>query len=402
MGITRNVKEKFGTIKANLTSLDQQPLGKAALVIILFLDIFILGAIFNGLDDHTRQLETPTDYIPYTCREMVIDKDWNQTNRTEKLSSLIVRNNVTYYQQDRKSRNRHPVCEPYLNLLEEMSKDKELVNALEERDRLDAEASELQQKIENLSGSYDTYLLETIASKRESQRKIQAIREEIQQQTGALESVRSRISSLQKTIDGNPTVKNLWETLQGLKEQDRQQLLKDAERIAFWFPVKKLGMQLLFLVPIFTIFYFWNSTSIRNNRGTQALVSSHLLVVSFVPIFSKLIQAIYDVIPKVFLQKVIHLLESLKLVAIWHYLLMAIAVAVALSLIYLVQKKLFSREKVTERRISKGECQRCGKRLPVPAQACPFCGFHQFKTCGHCNNPTHAYGKFCSHCGNSR
>ncbi|HZV82669.1 MAG TPA: zinc ribbon domain-containing protein [Geobacteraceae bacterium] len=49
-------------------------------------------------------------------------------------------------------------------------------------------------------------------------------------------------------------------------------------------------------------------------------------------------------------------------------------------LIYVFQRKLFSIEKIIERRIGKGECQNCGKHLPGGAQACPFCGFVQYKT----------------------
>jgi hypothetical protein len=158
-------------------------------------------------------------------------------------------------------------------------------------------------------------------------------------------------------------------------------------------------MQLIFLLPLFGIFYAWNALSIRKNRGVQTLVSSHLLAVSFIPILCKIFETIYGIIPKKLLKQLIDLLESLKLVAIWHYLIIAVAVVAALFLIYIFQKKLFSREKLLERRISKGECQQCGKHLPAGAHACPFCGFTQFKPCGHCYKPTHVHGKFCRECG---
>jgi len=128
-------------------------------------------------------------------------------------------------------------------------------------------------------------------------------------------------------------------------------------------------------------------------------VSSHLLAVSFIPIFCKIIETIYDIIPKILLKKIIDLLESLKLVAIWHYLVIALAVAAALFLIYIFQKKLFSHGKLIERRISKGACQQCGKHLPAGSQACPFCGFAQFKTCSNCSNLMHVYSKYCRECG---
>jgi predicted RNA-binding Zn-ribbon protein involved in translation (DUF1610 family) len=140
--------------------------------------------------------------------------------------------------------------------------------------------------------------------------------------------------------------------------------------------------------------------SIRKSRGVQTLVSSHLLVVSFIPIFFKIIDAVLDIIPKKLIKKIIDLLESLKLVAIWHYLIIAISVAVALFLIYIFQKKLFSREKLIERRIARGLCQQCGRHLPPESRACPFCGFAQYKTCPECSKPAHVYGKHCRECGN--
>jgi len=167
----------------------------------------------------------------------------------------------------------------------------------------------------------------------------------------------------------------------------------------FWYPVKKLAMQLLFLLPLFAVFYAWNSASIKGSRSLQTLVSSHLLVVSFIPIFCKIIETVYDIIPKQLLHKLIALLTSLKLVAIWHYLIIALAIGAALFLIYIFQKKLFSREKLIERRIAKGECQQCGKHLPTGARACPFCGYVQFSNCPACGKPKHSQAHHCWACG---
>ena len=400
MSVGARFKDKLGKIKTHLTSLDDQPLGKAALVIVLFLDIFILIAIFNGLDEHTKQLSSPDEYIPNSCREIVINRRWNPTNRADNLSQIIISSSTSYYQIEEKKKGRHPVCVPYVDLLDQIKNDKVLTSIFEDRNKSEREAKELQRGIDNLKGAYDTSLLETIAKKQESQTKVDATIKDFQQKTGALNILKNRIASLEQTINGDAKVKLLWEKLQGLQEQDRQNLITDLRRLNFWYPVKRLGMQLIFLLPLFAVFYAWNNTSIRKNREIQTLVSSHLLGVSFIPIFCKIIETIYDIIPKILLKKIIDLLESLKLVAIWHYLVIALAVAAALFLIYFFQKKLFSREKLIERRISKGECQHCGKHLPAGSQACPFCGFAQFKSCSNCNKLMHVHGKYCRECGN--
>jgi len=392
-------KDKLVNIKAHLTRLDDQQLGKAALIIILLLDIFILIAIFNGLDEHTKQLSSPYEYIPNACREIVINRHWNPTNRTDNLSQIIVSSSTSYYQIEEKKKERHPVCVAYVDLFDQIKNDKVLTSIFEDRHKSEREAKELQRGIDNLKGAYDTSLLETMAKQQESQTKVDATKTDFQQKANALNILKNRIVSLEQTINGDAKVKLLWEKLQDLREQDRQKLVTDLRRLNFWYPVKRMGMQMIFLLPLFAAFYAWNSTSIKKSRGVQTLVSSHLLAVSFIPIFCKIIETIYDIIPKILLKKIIDLLESLKLVAIWHYLVIALAVAAALFLIYIFQKKLFSHGKLIERRISKGACQQCGKHLPAGSQACPFCGFAQFKTCSNCSNLMHVYSKYCRECG---
>lgn len=397
MSVGTKFKNKFAVVRTHLTSLDDQPLGKAALLIIIFLDIFILSSIFDGLAAHTRQLSSPDTYIPNTCQEIVIDRQWNATNRIDNLSQIVTSSSTSPYRQVEKRKEQHPICIPYTDLLDQIKNDQTLVSFLEERHKLKGQAEELQLEIDSLKGAYDTSLLETIADREDTD--ADEIKKDYQEKTRALNALKPRIASLEQTLNNNPKVRVLWERLDGLQEQDRQKLLNDLRTSNYWYPVKKLGMQLIFLLPLFVVFYAWNNASIRKNRGLHTLVSSHLLAISFIPILSIIIETVYDIIPKRLLREIIDLLRSLKLVAIWHYLVIALAVAAALFLIYIFQKKLFSREKVIERRISRGECQQCGKHLPVGSQACPFCGFRQFKTCNNCSSLMHVHGKHCRECG---
>lgn len=398
----KTLRNKFGTVKAHLTSLDDQPLGKAVLVIILFLDLFILESIFNGLAAHTRQLPSPDISIPDTCREMVINQHWNPASRIDNLSRIVVATSTSQFRADERKHGLHPVCAPYMELLEKIRDDKRLINVFEERTRAGREAGQLQREIDALKAAYDTSLLETMAKGEENRTKTEATREEFRKKAGDLDRLRSRIAALEREIDGDASVRRLWDMLQGLREEERQRLLNDLRTANFWYPARKLAMQMAFLLPLFAAFYLWNNASIRKKRGLQTLVSSHLLAVSFIPILFKLAEAVYDIIPKKLLAQLMELLESLKLVAIWHYLVIALAVAAALVLIYLFQKKLFSPERMIERRISRGDCQNCGKQLPAGANACPFCGFVQFMPCGQCHGPTHVYGRYCRECGSPR
>jgi hypothetical protein len=392
-------KDLFTRVRTNLTRLDDQPLGKAALVIILFLDLFILISIFDGLDEHTRQLTSPDEYIPATCRQIVLDREWNPTSRLEDLSAIVLAYRSSYYPLEREHEDLHPVCRPYIELLDRIKKDKGLSDAFEDRSGFVREATDLRREIQNLKGAYDTSLLEAAAGKEEGKAQVGIIQKQVREKTTALNTLTGQILSLDQRINGDATIRQLWDLLGRLRDLDRDSLRADLRRQNFWFPVKRLAMQLVFLLPLLAAFYFWNGASIRKGRGVQTLVSSHLLVVAAIPVLFKIIETVYDIIPKKLLRKLIELLESLKLVAIWHYLMIALAVAGALFLIYIFQKKIFSREKMLERRIAKGQCQVCGKQLPAPSPACPFCGASQFKACGTCGKQTLVHGKFCRECG---
>ena len=400
MSLATQIKTKLIDTKNSLISLDNQPLSKATLVILLFLDIFILTAIFNGLSAHTRQLSAPDDYIPTACRQIMIDHTWNPTNRLENLSQLVGNYTNSYtYRPQQALRERHPICTPYLTLLDQIKNDKALASSFDEQQKAEREAQELQRRINQLKGSYDTALLEAITQQPEPATEIDATKAEFKQKSSRLNSLKARITELETVLNAEPKVAALWAKLQSSQASDRQTLLAELRSLNFWYPVKRFGMQMLFLLPLFTIFYVWNNASIRKNRGLQTLVSSHLLGVSFIPIFCKLIEAIYDIIPKQLLHKLIALLTALKLVAIWHYLIIGLAIVAALFLIYIFQKKLFSREKLIERRIAKGECQQCGKHLPNGARACPFCGYLQFSPCPACAKPMHSQARHCWACG---
>lgn len=394
------LKNRTSRIKAHLTTLgEDQPLNKAALVILIFLDIFILVSVFDGLDEHTRQLTSPDEHAPYTCREIVVQRNWNETNRLDNLNDLVQSYSTSYYEIVEKKEKQHPVCAPFSAPIEKIKKDKELSRLFENRKNFRREARELDTRIKDLKAGYDTSLLETIAKEDAGKPGVSAIRTDIRQMTANLNTLRSQLATLDAKLNQAEPVKTLWAAIQSLTEADRERLRTDIRTMNFWFPLKRLGMQMLFLLPLFIVFYLWNAASIRRDRHVQTLVSSHLLVVAFIPIFFKIIEAIYDIIPKKLLKKVMDLLESLNLIAIWHYLVIALSVVVALFLIYVVQKKLFSHEKLLEKRIAKGLCQKCGKLLPPGAQSCPFCGFAQFRSCPECFRPTQVYGKHCKECG---
>jgi RNA polymerase subunit RPABC4/transcription elongation factor Spt4 len=395
------ISSKIANIRHNLSSLDNQPIGKAALAVLIFLDLFILASIFDGLSEHSRQLTGPAQLVPQYCRDIVIENEWNKSSRLYRLAEVVTESRGSYQIKDKRERTleRHATCKPIAQLLWSIEDDTAVSVNLKSYLDVTAEVEQLNTTIKHINNTYDTSLLEDIADNSKDRANVESLRKDFQLKTETLNRLTQRQASLDSELNKDKKISQLFTLLDSYNEDDRESLKADLRKLNFWHPVKRLGMEMIFLLPLFLVFYFWNARSLAANRPFQSLVSSHLLAVVFIPVLFKISELVYEILPKKFFKELIDLLESLKLVALWHYLVMAAIILASLALIYLFQKKLFSREKLMIKRISKGACQNCGTHLPENASVCPFCGFEQYKQCSNCGKSTYVFGKYCKECG---
>jgi hypothetical protein len=306
-----SIREKANRFQHRLTRLDNEPLSVAALVVILFLDFFILLSIFDGLADHTGQLTTPDQYIPPLCREIVIDADWNPTNRLGHLAQIVSKYHGSYYTPDEtdEKKTQHAVCAPIARAFKAIRDDEGLSRNLIETRKLSQETRDLRSELERMKGAYDTSLLETIAKKRQAEANVASIQKEVTGKTNALNELVRKQQLLEASLEQEPRVHQLFTLAVSVSEGDRKALRDDLRRMNFWYPVQRLGMEMLFLLPLLLVFYYWNSKSIVASRPFQTLISSHLLVIVLIPVFFKLVELLYDVIPRKLLKKIIDILE---------------------------------------------------------------------------------------------
>jgi ribosomal protein L40E len=114
------------------------------------------------------------------------------------------------------------------------------------------------------------------------------------------------------------------------------------------------------------------------------------------------IELVIDIIPKHFFKKLFAILQSLHLIALWSYFVIFSAIAIGLFLIVFIQRKVFNKQKVMQKRLAKGTCIVCNKQLPSDAKICPFCGVKQMVDCTTCKKETPLAGTYCIHCGANR
>ncbi len=394
------MKARLATFQRNLThATEDQPLHKLALAVVVLLDVFILISIFDGLEVHTRQLASPDKRVPALCREVVIDRVWTRDTRLDRLTESVASRRPSDGEPEAPNRVMHPTCERIVAPISAIAAQEELGTAFDARLRLTRELRDAERELARQKGAYDTQLLEALARPTAQRPDVESIQAAVQERTVVIEAARTRLAVLNARLDAAEPVKALWMRLDSAQDVERTALAADLRRMEFWFPLKRLVMQLLFLLPLLAAFGVWHARSARMGRGLQALVSAHLCVIASIPVLFRIVEAVYEILPKRLLKRMIELLESMKLVALWHYLVMALAVAFALGAVLLIQRRLLSRERLLEKRIAKGQCQQCGKGLPAGARACPSCGFGQYRACSKCGGPTPVHARHCTACG---
>ena len=91
------IRSRFLSFKNRLTSVGgEEPLSKLSLVVIIVLDIFVLSMVFEGLYDHTKQLTSPDEYVPYKCRQIFIENNWTAENRLKELQVFALSDYNSY------------------------------------------------------------------------------------------------------------------------------------------------------------------------------------------------------------------------------------------------------------------------------------------------------------------
>ncbi len=398
----RNVKNRLTKIG------EDEPLNFLSILVIIALDIFVLWNVFQGLDMQTRQLVSPSDAVPYQCQNLTDVNKWNDDTRWQKVYSVLEKNTSYYYSGHRKhlvneSRNNQivPACRAVYDAADAFRGETGLKSKLTEIRALERSISSLNSQINQRRDQYDTTLLETIAGQTEdlsiTTSTADQTRSDIETRQAGVSRLQSQITSLRTQIMSDPATRSFLETLQ----TNRETITSELKTRKFWYPLKRLAFQLVFLLPLLIVFGLLYKWAVKKGRPLLTLIFSHILVIVCIPIIIEFFRLFLEIIPFHFFADFLDLLEALGLVALWSYLLILFGIAVALFVIYLAQKKLFSRERMQLKRVGKQQCVHCGAKQIELTAHCYKCGRENMESCRHCKTLTYSGGAFCRGCGKS-
>ncbi len=384
----------------NSRTVNNEPLNKVSLIVIILVDIFILINVFTGLNDISQWYLSPSHSYPCYFEWNDYKANTSKNKDYEFLRSSELKIQQTY--QNAEVGHLGKVSEICLNYAE--SKDK-LNNP--ENQKIITTINQTQDKISRLEQAnatilqqYDSTLLEKIAGQSSgnsiNQVRAEKAKQELAQNNQKISNLKQEIANLQNQLLTKPESINF---LDFIKDETKfEQIKKGYENASFWYPSIQLFFQSIFLLPLIAIALLVNSFSQRRRYGLISLISWHLLVIFLIPLILKVFEFLQI---GVIFQLLFNLISFLfgGLIFLINYLYILLIPVIGFGIIKFFQTIVFNPQVQAINRIQQSRCIRCAKKIRSQDSHCPHCGYDQYIECHNCHNLTYRGLPYCYHCG---
>jgi hypothetical protein len=392
---------------SNLRTINNEPLNKVSLIVIILIDIFILINVFSGLDDISRWHLNPTQAYP--CYS-----EWKnyRTKTTQDKDYEIVKvslpdnpnNQLSFQRNYQQAEAGHlgkvsKTCLQYADYKDKINNpDKQQI--LKNINQKQAKINTLEQANRTIKAQYDSTLLEKIAGQGREQSINQVSAEKAKQ---TLEENNRQISTLKQE---NSTLKNELlakpesiNFIAFLKDDNQfREVDKGSQQASFWYPSIQLAFQSLFLLPLILIALSVHKFAQRRGFGLISLISWHLLVIFFLPLIVKIFEFLQIGAIFKFLFDIISAIFG-GLLFLINYAYILLIPIIGFGIIQFFQKFVFNVKVQAASRVQKSRCVNCAKKIRHLDTYCPHCGYYQDIECQNCHNLTYKHLSYCKHCG---
>ncbi|GAX44240.1 hypothetical protein NIES4075_52580 [Tolypothrix sp. NIES-4075] len=394
---------------SNSRTINNEPLNKVSLIVIILIDIFLLINVFTGLDDISKWHLNPTQAYPCYSEwknyraQTASYKDYeiiklSPTDNT-KLPSL----QQTYQQPQ--AGHLGKVSEICLNYATSKDKIKNSSNQQTIKTIVGKEAniSSLEQTNRNIRAQYDSTLLEKIAGQAPGQSinlvGAEKAKQELDQNSRKIYTLKNEISHLKNVLLAKPESVNF---IAFLKDNDKFTAVeKGYQQASFWYPSIQLTFQSLFLLPLIIVALSSYKFAHKRRYGLISLISWHLLVIFFIPLLLKIFEFLQIGVIFQFIFDVVSALFGGLLFLISYAYILLIPL-IGFGIIKFLQKIVFNPKVQAASRVQKSRCLNCAKKIQHHDVYCPHCGYYQYVECQNCHNLTYKNLPHCKHCGHSQ
>lgn len=393
----RRFFRKTGTV-------NNEPINKVSLVVIIVVDIFILINVFAGLNDIGNWPISPSQEFP--CYGEWVD--YRESTVANKEADFLQRS-LTAPQVSRQADYRRisddhlgavsGLCMQYADFYDQLdtADNQQVVEAIRQRD---TEIADRQRQNQQIRDQYDSTLLEDIAGQPSelSINEVEAAeaKQTLDRNTAQINRLEQEIDELEAQLVNSQTGQQFLNLLND--DAQLATLERQFDRATFWHPSIEIFFQGLFLVPLLAIALAIHRLAQNRNYGLVALLSWHLLVIFTIPLIVKLFQILQVGVLFDLLSDVIEVILGGLLFLVSYFYILVIPL-VGFGLIKFFQNVVFNPKVQAAGRVQKERCIRCAKKLQRGDDHCPHCGYHQFKECAACHQPTYRLLPHCRECG---
>jgi predicted RNA-binding Zn-ribbon protein involved in translation (DUF1610 family) len=411
----------------NSRQINNEPLNKVSLIVIILIDLFILSNTFQGLNEISQWPISPTQAYP--CQV-----EWQNYRQEDKKTRdiAILRNTLaqsldqsfygpsgtipidnvpgtvtSFKQQYQQNEQGHrgkvsDTCLSYGALQDQVTnqENKALKKQIDQKQK---SIQTLQDSSTQIRAQYDSSLLDEISGQSPDQ-SINTVaaseaKQKLSDNNNKAYTLKQEVKALEQQILKNP---DSLQFLKFLQDEPQWKAFDRAyQKAEFWHPTRQLIFQALFLLPLLGLTLWIYRFCQRRGYGLAALICWHLLVVFFIPFVFKLFEIlqfgpIFVAISNFILKIAQGMIFLVRYVAILTIPLLGF------GLIRFFQRFVFNAKLQAANRVQQSRCIRCAKRLAPHDHHCPHCGYHQLADCPTCHNPTYKHLPHCKNCGASQ
>lgn len=399
----RNFINLFFTKSRNINN---EPVNKVSLMVIIIIDLFILINVFSGLDSISRWYLSPSQAYPCYDQWQSYQQDKN-SDRDFLIVSEILNRVPNIPESYDKSPEGHlgkvsPICVNFASLKNKINQpnNKLIFTTIEDKQK---QVTSLEEKNRIIRTQYDSSLLEKIAGQPSNlsinEVEAQKAKQELDKNNLNINNLKTEIKELKQQLLATPETVSFLSLLNS--EIKFNEVKQGYEKASFWYPSVQIIFQLIFLLPLIFISLFVHKLSIEKGYGLLSLMSWHLLVIFFIPLLIKIFEFLQVGVIFEFLFDIISVIFG-GLVFLINYLYIFLIPAIGFGIIKFFQQIVFNPKTQASKRVEKSRCLNCGKKIHNDHSHCPHCGYAQYVECPHCHNLTYKFMPYCYHCGTAQ
>ena len=417
------IKSFFTKTRSTLFTFNNEPFSKFSILFIIILDVFLFITILTGIDSEKNMSPSVGAKYPYQCQNQFNlkyeNKIWNNTSHSytndlfpfSKYTSFSTPARANSYsaksiriQDDKRIA---AICAELYKKISVFTHSKEFKTNKKLSNNLRNDKRNVLSEINNIEKRYNTSLFEKLSLANENTYK--TIKKKYYALLEKEKNIDMQIKGIKKVsaYDG-------YKEYVDFVNKNRDAFKKELDAYKFWKPFISFLYLLKFTLPLLILAFLAYRFSRRVQRKESvpnkliALISSHIMIITLLPIFSNAMYLIYHIIPHRFFKSIIEFLYQFGVIFLGYYFLMFLGIVSVGLVIFFIQRSVSKREKlrkeIKEKTLyidayNQSNCPNCKNRVDYTKNYCGYCRESLNIECRSCKKKTPKHIEYCMECG---